>query len=391
VRMDDNIWDFGSEVTCPSYGRADRTLDFNSEVFQRNPGLLPAVKEYLLERRKGTGRRRALAWQTVRLGLGHLERFAAYLEEIGVRRWEDLTPAKWAQAVTLIPANHFQSPMLHHARGVLNLPTTAEPLYPIPVNTYKPKKQTPPIPDAVMQEVIPAALAWEPRIPQLLRLQMAFSRTDPWAAENGIRTARDIKVQLGMAQTAAMILLLASTGMRVSELVSLKRGSAQTLRRETGFLWYVWGTVFKFHGMGCRVRWYGGPIGRRAYQMLCDLSPRDDLCVSLWYSHRVISGDSVTWRIVEWLRREGIKGLDGALKIHPHQFRRTFARQLILHSEVTLLGLKDQLKHKKLSMTDYYVGCDAELHQALIEQNPAMSSKQYADELLADLDAEGDQ
>jgi hypothetical protein len=39
---------------------------------------------------------------------------------------------------------------------------------------------------------------------------------------------------------------------------------------------------------------------------------------------------------------------------------------------------------------DYYVGCDAELYQALIGQNPAMSSKQYADELLAELEAEGD-
>lgn len=375
MKMEDSVWDFSGEYSCPSYGRRAKMMDFNKAVFVRNPALLEPVKKHLWERRKGSPRQRPLGWKTASNMLDRLTLFAKHMEGLGLRQWKDVTPEVWDELVSIIPADYNKCPMLRDAKGVLNAPPEKEPLYYIPKSRYKPEKQTPPIPDYVMRAVVPKALAWEGRIPDLLRLRRNFDANDPWAQANGIRTPRDIKVAMGMGQTAAMILLLASTGMRVSELLSQTKGNGQM----SGGLWHVWGTVFKFYGSGCRVRWFGGPMGMRAYQMLCDLSPVNDLCVSLWRAPNVITRHCVAWRMNNWLEREGIKGSDGnPVHLHPHQFRRTFARQLILHSKVTLLGLKDQFKHKKLSMTDYYIGCDIELYHALLGRRLTTGMDKYA-------------
>lgn len=51
--------------------------------------------------------------------------------------------------------------------------------------------------------------------------------------------------------------------------------------------------------------------------------------------------------------------------IHPHQLRRSFARNIIRYSTTPILALKDHLKHWSLYMTDWYIGMDANLIEDL--------------------------
>src|SRR3954447_17501609 len=44
--------------------------------------------------------------------------------------------------------------------------------------------------------------------------------------------------------------------------------------------------------------------------------------------------------------------------IHPHQFRRTFARNVARWSNAPILALQRHFKHWSLLMTDYYIGVD---------------------------------
>ena len=64
----------------------------------------------------------------------------------------------------------------------------------------------------------------------------------------------------------------------------------------------------------------------------------------------------------------GLKGSSGrAFHIHPHMFRRTFARYVARYDTTNLLALKEHFKHISLSMTDYYVGNDLELWMLMEE------------------------
>ena len=74
-------------------------------------------------------------------------------------------------------------------------------------------------------------------------------------------------------------------------------------------------------------------------------------------------------RLKNFVAMLGLKDASGrAFHIHPHMFRRTFARYVARHDTTNLLALKEHFKHVSLSMTDYYVGNDLELWMLMEEE-----------------------
>jgi len=81
----------------------------------------------------------------------------------------------------------------------------------------------------------------------------------------------------------------------------------------------------------------------------------------------------------------GLKGSSGrAFHIHPHMFRRTFARYVARYDTTNLLALKEHFKHISLSMTDYYVGNDLELWMLMEEETERVSFESFDKALCAD-------
>ena len=81
----------------------------------------------------------------------------------------------------------------------------------------------------------------------------------------------------------------------------------------------------------------------------------------------------------------GLKGSSGrAFHIHPHMFRRTFARYVARYDTTNLLALKEHFKHLSLSMTDYYVGNDLELWMLMEEETEKVSFESFDKALRAD-------
>ena len=81
----------------------------------------------------------------------------------------------------------------------------------------------------------------------------------------------------------------------------------------------------------------------------------------------------------------GLKDSSGrAFHIHPHMFRRTFARYVVRYDTTNLLALKEHFKHISLSMTDHYVGNDLELWMLLEEETDSASFESFDKALRAD-------
>jgi len=70
--------------------------------------------------------------------------------------------------------------------------------------------------------------------------------------------------------------------------------------------------------------------------------------------------------------------------LHPHMFRRTFARHVVRHDTTNLLALKEHFKHVSLSMTDYYVGNDLELWALMVEEEEKLLFESFDKALQAD-------
>jgi hypothetical protein len=70
--------------------------------------------------------------------------------------------------------------------------------------------------------------------------------------------------------------------------------------------------------------------------------------------------------------------------IHPHMFRRTFARYVARHDTTNLLALKEHFKHLSLTMTDYYVGHDLELWMLMEEETEKVSFESFDKAMRAD-------
>ncbi len=219
--------------------------------------------------------------------------------------------------------------------------------------------------------------------------------------EHGLRSLRKLSKELECLQTACFVLIAFATGMRLSELLSLREGCCE-VETQSGRPDLVWihSRVFKMQGLpdGRKAKWLGGPLCAKAVQVLERLgrSVRRKARVSyLWmpipanyrrYVTRTpLSGPSILHRLARFLEMLELKDSEGRpFHIHPHMFRRTFARYVARYDTTNLLALKEHFKHLSLSMTDYYVGHDLELWMLMEEETAKVSFESFDKAMRAD-------
>ena len=219
--------------------------------------------------------------------------------------------------------------------------------------------------------------------------------------EMGVRSLRQLSTELCHLQTACFVVIAFATGMRLSELLSLQEGCCQVVA-EPGKPDLIWlhGRVFKMQGMpdGREAKWLGGPLCGRGVRVLERLgkATRQRGGVShLWMpvpsvhgrhpTRDPLSQPSILRRLSDYVAMLGLKDSDGeAFHLHPHMFRRTFARYVVRYDTTNLLALKEHFKHISLNMTDHYVGDDLELWMMLEEETERISFESFDKALRAD-------
>lgn len=219
--------------------------------------------------------------------------------------------------------------------------------------------------------------------------------------EHGVRSLRQLNTELSYLQTSCFVLIAFATGMRLSELLSMLEGCCQT-ETAPGQPDLVWlhSRVFKMQGVpdGREAKWLGGPVCAKAVQVLERLGRRvrRRARVSyLWMPIPAIHGrhptrdplsqPTILRRLTDYVEMLGLKNSSGrAFHIHPHMFRRTFARYVVRYDTTNLLALKEHFKHISLSMTDHYVGDDLELWMLLEEETERVSFESFDKALRAD-------
>jgi len=216
----------------------------------------------------------------------------------------------------------------------------------------------------------------------------------------GISSLRQLHKELGYLQTACFVVIAFATGMRLSELLSLRAGCCE-IQEEPGQPDLVWlrSRVFKLQGMpeGRRAKWLAGPVCARAVAVLERLGlpvRRRIKAPYLWLPTPAfrtprraepLGAMTMALRLKGFVAMLGIKDTDGRpFHLHPHMFRRTFARHVARHDTTNLLALKDHFKHTSLWMTDYYVGSDHELWTLMIEEEEKLFLESFDKALRSD-------
>ncbi|AKU32290.1 tyrosine recombinase XerC [Bacillus altitudinis] len=159
-------------------------------------------------------------------------------------------------------------------------------------------------------------------------------------------TVSDVNTPLGQRNQAILELLYA-TGMRVSELCSLKESDLD-LSMDTVLV----------HGKGSKQRYV--PFGSYAYEALSTyledgrqklkVKGKDRADSHVFLNQR---GAPLTDRGVRFILTELMKKASGTLHIHPHMLRHTFATHL-LNEGADLRSVQELLGHSNLSSTQVY-------------------------------------
>ncbi|WMT27813.1 tyrosine recombinase XerC [Bacillus aerius] len=159
-------------------------------------------------------------------------------------------------------------------------------------------------------------------------------------------TVSDVNTPLGQRNQAILELLYA-TGMRVSELCSLKESDLD-LSMDTVLV----------HGKGSKQRYV--PFGSYAHEALSayledgrqklKVKGKDRADSHVFLNQR---GASLTDRGVRFILTELMKKASGTLHIHPHMLRHTFATHL-LNEGADLRSVQELLGHSNLSSTQVY-------------------------------------
>lgn len=218
--------------------------------------------------------------------------------------------------------------------------------------------------------------------------------------EGSIGSIRQLYIELGHLQAACFVLIAFATGMRISEILSLRQGCCE-IQKERGKPDLVWlrSRVFKIQGApaGRPAKWLGGPVSAKAVRVLERLLRRVRRKAKspyLWQPTPAIWRDrapkplvaiSIARRLKGFLSLLGVKDAFGRpYHIHPHMFRRTFARHVARHDTTNLLALQEHFKHASLWMTDYYVGSDHELWTLLVEEEEKLYVESFDKALRSD-------
>jgi integrase/recombinase XerC len=144
----------------------------------------------------------------------------------------------------------------------------------------------------------------------------------------------------------ALMELFYSSGLRLSELVSLDQGDVD-LRDET----------VRVTGKGRRTRIV--PVGRVAREALArwqreraTLAAIDETALFVGQTGRRLGQRAIQQRVAYWARRQGLP-----VHVHPHLFRHSFATHL-LESSQDLRGVQELLGHADIGTTQVYTHLD---------------------------------
>ncbi|HEX5432836.1 MAG TPA: tyrosine-type recombinase/integrase, partial [Candidatus Angelobacter sp.] len=97
------------------------------------------------------------------------------------------------------------------------------------------------------------------------------------------------------------------------------------------------------------------------------------------------TASTIQYRLEVFVAMLGLKDSNGRpFHLHPHMFRRTFARHVVRYGTTNLLALKEHFKHVSLSMTDHYVGSDLELWTLMIEEEEKLFFESFDKALRAE-------
>jgi integrase len=197
-----------------------------------------------------------------------------------------------------------------------------------------------------------------------------------------------------LLQTACFVIVATSTGMRLGELLALKPGCV-VKRRVRGYespLYWLKSLLIKTSPnlSGDITFWLCGELATEAIRVLerlHDLMPttlkveqnrKPELEPSLFRSYVwngiVLEAKPMAGGTVSGWMQDFIRVLKLSVGyVHPHQFRRTFARNVVRWSDAPILALQRHFKHWSLLMTDYYVGLDYELVEVYLSEQQADS------------------
>ncbi len=221
-------------------------------------------------------------------------------------------------------------------------------------------------------------------------LNMLFRSRRKWLGDSIDWEECDLYRRLRLLQISCFIIIATSTGMRLSELLALKPGCVikRKIKGHEGFLFWLRSTLTKTSPniTGENAFWLCGELSARAIRILeqlhillpSTLTPKQNGDVPLTDSlFRAYSWNAIILEARAMSDGALYKWLNFFIKelklnvghIHPHQFRRTFARNAVRWGNVPILALKRHFKHCSLLMTDYYIGVDDELMKLFFEEH----------------------
>lgn len=220
----------------------------------------------------------------------------------------------------------------------------------------------------------------ETRYRMALELFATYTPPRPVPADYSLAQVLDsihsLERELIRLRTACFIIIAFSTGMRLGEIASIKRGCLSTEEtRNHGTFYWITATLRKTSKLrnGSVRKWMCGRLAADAVKTLEQLSivlgaSKDTpyLFTTLNQVAGVKPNSRGAFKIVyKAAIRPDLKSfcedMGVGVHIHSHMFRRTFARNIVRFSSTSLLALKEHFKHWSLYMTDWYVGLDPDL------------------------------
>jgi len=452
-RFHDEIWDFSHEDRNPSSDRSAKRIRwafatpdgglFSDPQFRN---LLLALKHFLFALRWHPIDSRPLGVSTLVAVFRRAKRFVLHLLDYPnpVLRFRDVLPHHCQEYMAKVLNSSLNIGYKYHCistieklrlySGIMRDGMIVEPLngeHPGDVVGWDLasllERQTEVIPDDVLGPLVRASLEYvdhfadylldaSKRIEEIRReglrlntratqclqqLDPSAYRLDGTKFETGLNSAQNLNRELCFLQTACFVLIAFSTGMRISEVLSLREGCCE-IQASAGEADLVWlrSRVFKMQGVpdGREARWIGGSVCARAVDVLERLTrpTREQTKVdSLWVpipslirkprDPGPLKGDTIRYRLEVFVAMLGLKDpAGGPSHLHPHMFRRTFARHVVRHDTTNLLALKEHFKHVSLSMTDHYVGSDLELWALMMEEEEKLSFESFDKALRAE-------
>ncbi|MCZ2076273.1 MAG: site-specific integrase [Bryobacterales bacterium] len=453
-RYCDDVWDFSDENRNPAIGRSDKRICWSFALpgglftDARFRSLLTASKQFVYALRWRPIDTPSYSPASLRNLFRSLKGFIAHLVGYSnpVLRFKDVLPHHCADYLLKLSSSDARTwrwrctriqilQMLFRYRGVMQDGLVIDPLNGDSIVAIVGKNATPTgskteiIPEHILGTLVRASLQYVDQFSEYLldcadelenirgnaapnqfpylgtrHLRRHALAPYPLAGSRlgmGVRSLRRLSTELCHLQTACFVLIAFATGMRLSELLSLREGCCEVVA-EPGQpdLTWVHSRVFKMQGVpdGREAKWLGGPLCGRAVHVLERLGKetRRRAEVSfLWMpipavhgrhsTREPLSEPTILRRLSDFVAMLGLKNsTERAFHLHPHMFRRTFARYVVRHDTTNLLALKEHFKHISLSMTDHYVGDDLELWMLLEEETERVSFESFDKALRAD-------